>query len=601
MRHYCTLSDKNFLAKGLALYKSLRQHSSEEFELRYLCLDHESFTKIESLKLPGLIPQALSAVEEERHELKDARANRPYNEYCWTLASYYMDYLLSMEGWDGLGYIDSDIIFYGDPKILYDELGDGSAGIIAHRHNAVGDRDGAYNVGFIHFQNDETGKACLRWWADAVLNQKFPELRTCGDQKYLEQFIPLFGGRIRVLDKTFAHGAPWNYRLYCWDELARTGCIRWGDRTQKFLFNHFSRYSYDLQTGNINPTSGQYGDHTLGGTVFNIVPVRDLQVQYFAELKTIHDEWLSPTPVAPAIIKPIKVAFGMIVFNGDYVLQQSLESVYSHAHQILVAEGPVKWWQEQGHTTSTDKTNHILHSFPDPTGKIKVVHGQYSEKDAQCAAYMPFLDPSVDFVWNLDSDEVYKPEDIESIIKLLHDGRYTSAGLTSISFYGGFDRFMTGWEQQRDQFLRVFKVFPGSSWLTHRPPTIQHAPGVPVWPPKHLNSEELFDKTGAYMYHASYVYPRQVHNKVAYYKAALTKHKCIENYFEEVYMPWVSGSLDLKMCIEEKWQGVHEWKPEYRTPTFTTPFTGTLPPALTKALPELKAELLLQRQIYAGL
>jgi hypothetical protein len=56
-------------------------------------------------------------------------------------------------------YIDSDIFFYQDIDIVYQEIGNKSVGIIAHRHNSVGsDRDGAYNVGVVYFKNNEMGK-----------------------------------------------------------------------------------------------------------------------------------------------------------------------------------------------------------------------------------------------------------------------------------------------------------------------------------------------------------------------------------------------------------------------------------------------------------
>ena len=55
----------------------------------------------------------------------------------------------------------------------------------------------------------------------------------------------------------------------------------------------------------------------------------------------------------------MKIVFGMIVFEGDYVLKECLEQVYPFAEQILIAEGPVEFWQRQGRTTSTDDTNKI--------------------------------------------------------------------------------------------------------------------------------------------------------------------------------------------------------------------------------------------------
>ena len=49
----------------------------------------------------------------------------------------------------------------------------------------------------------------------------------------------------------------------------------------------------------------------------------------------------------------MKIAFGIIVLNGDYVLEETLTNIYPYAHQILVAEGPVSYWQQKGIITST--------------------------------------------------------------------------------------------------------------------------------------------------------------------------------------------------------------------------------------------------------
>jgi len=623
MKYLCTLSDWNYLAKGLALYESLKKTSSEPFFLFYLCLDDRSFEKLKVLNYSEIIPVSLREMEETHishfrelaDQLRTAKSNRPYNEYCWTLASYFCWHLIkwghlygrvaSQEATQGkidrLAYIDSDIYFYGDIEKFYAEVGTRSVGIIAHRHNAIGDRDGAYNVGVIYFKDDPVGRKCLFWWMDAVLNKKYPELQTCGDQKYLERFIPDFGAdNVAVVDQTIGHGAPWNYRLYRWDKFSE-GKIVWGSQEQPFLFNHFSRFSYDISNDTINFTSGKYGDHTLNGSVFSIPQIFEMYRSYYLELKRIHNTILAPVvgslrlddlePLpekAPAFIKPLKVSFGMIVLNGDFVLQQCLEAVEPFAHQILVAEGPVSYWQSKGLTTSTDRTNQILDGFKSP--KLKIIHGQFPEKDAQCKAYMQFLDPAADYIWNLDSDEVYKPEDIEAILRLLRDEKYTSVGIRSRSFFGGFEHYITGFEEKRDNFLRVFKVYPGSTWLTHRPPTIVHQAGPDRLDPRHLDSDELFDRAGVVMWHYSYVYPRQVRTKVSYYKDALSKEKCIDDYYHRIYLPWVLGDDQKRKAIEDEFNGVHEWKPEYRGAARTTTCSMEHPGPIIRDLPLLKAE-----------
>jgi hypothetical protein len=283
----------------------------------------------------------------------------------------------------------------------------------------------------------------------------------------------------------------------------------------------------------------------------------------------------------------MKIAFGIIVFNGEYVLRECLESVYPYANQILVAEGPVKFWQEQGYTTSFDRTNDILDNFPDPDNKITIIHSQYSEKDEQANAYMKFLKNDNDYIWNLDSDEIFKPEDIEKIIDLLDKEKYTTVGFKSLSFYGGFDRYITGFEESVP-FIRIRKVYPGSYWATHRPPTIQHIVSNTL-PEKNLDFNFLYHQYGIRMYHYSYVYPDQVFNKIKYYENTINKNGTIPNYFKNIYLPWViSTSDDDKIKIEKIYDGVHEFLPHMRTPTYTQIFKGKHPINIEKKLDELK-------------
>jgi hypothetical protein len=283
----------------------------------------------------------------------------------------------------------------------------------------------------------------------------------------------------------------------------------------------------------------------------------------------------------------MKIAFGMIVFEGDYVLKECLEQVYPYANQILISEGPVEYWQRQGRTTSLDKTNEILNNFPDPLNKIKIIHGQFKEKDDQCKSYMEYINDDIDYIWNLDSDEVYKSEDIEKIINILETESPTSVGVQSCSFYGGFDRYLTGFELNKDNFLRIFKYVKGSTWLTHRPPTINYPSGVNIVR-KHIDSSTLFEKTGVQMYHYSYVFPDQVYKKVNYYKDSVSKENCIDNYFNEIYLPWVKGGDEKKQQVESWFLGVHEFKPHIRGECYTTNFKLTHPESILKNIDNLK-------------
>lgn len=293
-----------------------------------------------------------------------------------------------------------------------------------------------------------------------------------------------------------------------------------------------------------------------------------------------------------------KIGFGMIIFNGNYVVKEAIESIYPFATQILIAEGPVKYWQDQGYTKSTDGTIEALREIKanDKENKINIVHSQFSEKDDQCNAYMIHRRDDLDYIWNLDSDEVFFSEDVEALLRIMTDYRVTSVGFRSLSFYGGFNRIIGGFEED-NEFIRIRKVYPGSYWQTHRPPTMTHVEQN-IWPHSHIDGNRLYGETGIGMYHYSYVFPDQVYNKVKYYKAAVSKDNCIDNYFDRVYLPWVNGGLKQKMEIEDRFDGVHEWKPECRSSARTKEFNGMHPPLISKNMKILQEKFEWQIKEY---
>ena len=241
MRNLCTLSDKNYVAQGKALIRSLRQTCSYPFTMYYLCLDEETFNALEGYDVERV---RLETVEASRGEITHYKQMHPYNEYCWSLASTFCRYIFEKLGVADILYIDSDIYFYQDLKIIEEEQNNNSIGIIRHRHNTSSSPDGEFNVGIIYFKNDEAGLACLRWGNDAILFGSHPQLATCGDQKYLELFEPLFAD-VCTIDKTVGHLAPWNYS----NHLYKDKQIVWEDREQDRAYIHFSNFAPNYENG----------------------------------------------------------------------------------------------------------------------------------------------------------------------------------------------------------------------------------------------------------------------------------------------------------------------------------------------------------------
>lgn len=285
MRYYCSLSDKNYLKFGKALIHSLEKQSSEDYILYYLCIDDESFEELHNYN-SKVIPIKLDEVLSSSDDLKKYKERSPYNAFCWVLASSFSRYLLERKNLDSILYIDSDIYFYRDPKLVFDEIGDKSIGIIRHRHNTSLSVDGEFNVGIVYFKNDDSGLNCLKWWNDAIILGTNPELATCGDQKYLEGFVPRFEDAVSIIDETIAHGAPWNFRLYVYDHYDEDGTVIWGNKRQPLVFNHFSKFGYD-QNGSIRPDTGIYNGHTLNGQVYRIPQVTKMYMDYDEVLRHV--------------------------------------------------------------------------------------------------------------------------------------------------------------------------------------------------------------------------------------------------------------------------------------------------------------------------
>ena len=281
----------------------------------------------------------------------------------------------------------------------------------------------------------------------------------------------------------------------------------------------------------------------------------------------------------------VKIAVGIIVFEGDYVFKQCLDQIYPYVEQILITEGPVRFWQNLGKTTSTDNTNDIIDNYNDYASKIKVIHGQFEEKTEECNAYIPYIRDDIDYLWQIDSDEIYTIANIEKIKKVLIEEKPTSVGVKSCTFYGGFNNFLTGFEQNNDNFLRIFKFEKGSYWETHRPPTIHYPNGIER---KHISSDELFSRWGIEMHHYSYVFPTQVKNKMEYYSKSLNVHNIIPNYFNDVYWKWVNGDDNIKNQLEQQYAGVHEFLPHNRGPCFTNLFIDDHPESIIRDFNLLK-------------
>jgi len=264
------------------------------------------------------------------------------------------------------------------------------------------------------------------------------------------------------------------------------------------------------------------------------------------------------------------VMFQMIVFNGERHLEAVLDTLLPFG-DVYVTEGPVTYYQSLGFTQSTDRTLEILH---DRLPEDQIVSGQWKEKDEMMNAIK--IPDDTEYVWMFDADELMHPRDIQRMFNLLNIAKPPSVSFKAWSFFGGFNRYMTGFEEEFEVH-RIQRWYPGAGWATHRPPTVLDPQSRKPWREcqGHM-SHEYTDAIGIRFFHYSFVWPLQMYEKALYYHDR-SAQMTIPNYFRNVWLPWVLGGDLEKQKIEDAFKGVHDWKPKYRGDCFTKVFEGDHP------------------------
>jgi hypothetical protein len=230
-------------------------------------------------------------------------------------------------------------------------------------------------------------------------------------------------------------------------------------------------------------------------------------------------------------LKP-RVTFGIIVLNGSPFTKYTLRALYPFAHQIIVVEGAcpsaLGIATEDGH--SIDDTLAVLKRFKaeeDIENKVTIVTAENEgypsgfwpgEKTEQSRAYSKRA--TGDWLWQVDIDEFYQPEDMDWICsEILLKSKVETVSFEQIQFWGGLNWFVDGWYLKYhggNEFHRIFRWEPGYTYIDHRPPTVLNREGVNERNINWLRGTSLSNK-GIYLYHYSFLFPKQVQAKSNYY------------------------------------------------------------------------------------
>ena len=216
----------------------------------------------------------------------------------------------------------------------------------------------------------------------------------------------------------------------------------------------------------------------------------------------------------------VKISFVMIVLNGMPFIEHALKAIYDEAHQIVIVEGAVEscMFAANPDGSSTDGTVELIRNFPDPLNKIQLIQGRWPEKCEMQDAALAHV--SGNYVWLVDSDEVYRKKDLATIRTLLaNNPGVTQVNFIPDNFWKGFDFLFVSpmFFEPAHHYRRLFKFKPGARFTSHRPPTM-------VWPGCTQSTEEmqLVDglvtrQMGVIPCHYSYVLDAQVKQKIELY------------------------------------------------------------------------------------
>ncbi|MFB6454367.1 hypothetical protein ACE38W_03765 [Chitinophaga sp. Hz27] len=213
--YYCTLFDRNYLSRGIAMYESLAAVCNS-FQLYVFAFDDACLQVLKKMQLPNMT--VISLQEFEDPELLRIKPGRNRAEYCWTCSSSTILYCIKTFQLSHCTYIDADLYFYNNPQVLMDEMGDKSVMITEHRYTPMYDKSnlsGKYCVQYVTFRNTQDGLTALQWWRDACIDWCYDrhEDGKFGDQKYLDDWTTRFKG-VHVLQHLGGGLALWNIQQY---------------------------------------------------------------------------------------------------------------------------------------------------------------------------------------------------------------------------------------------------------------------------------------------------------------------------------------------------------------------------------------------------
>lgn len=288
--NFCTLFDSVYMDKGLTMYESLEKNT-DDYTLYIFAFDEKSYLYIRKMGLKNVVVISESEILDDN--LRKLKEQRTRAEYCWTCTSVIINYVLNQLDCDNCTYLDSDIYFFSNPRILIEEMLQKEKEVLVTPHwfkkslenFLIEKMYGRYCVQFNTFLATPDSQCVLKWWKrkceeECSVSSKW---KTFGDQKYQNEFYKI-SSKVHELEYYGGGMAPWNignYRLKNIDD--RNIFVEKKDNNKEYLvvFYHFQGLK------NIHENLYDLNVHTWQGNNVDEKLLYNLYSRYISHLNKI--------------------------------------------------------------------------------------------------------------------------------------------------------------------------------------------------------------------------------------------------------------------------------------------------------------------------
>jgi hypothetical protein len=197
------------------MIRSLR-NQGDESKVLVLALDEAVPEVVFRLELGNVEVISWEALHIHEPNLSSALESRTKVESFFTSTPVLVEYAMhNYPEMEFVVYLDSDLFFFDSPACVIDELEFKDVAIIPHGYAWPNKmrlaKYGTYNVGWVGFRNNSSGRRVAAWWKDRCLEwcSDEPSDGRYADQGYLDSFLSV-EENTQIIRNLGMNLAPWN-------------------------------------------------------------------------------------------------------------------------------------------------------------------------------------------------------------------------------------------------------------------------------------------------------------------------------------------------------------------------------------------------------